>query len=185
MNAVTACIYCNYKEENKQTVPGFIASLLKQVIQDQPQISAGVKSFYEHHKRQGTRPTLQEFTKEFQLRTKRYSRVFIVIDALDECLERDRAYLITQLQALSSTVSLMVTSRPLTSIKRLFKGATSLNICADDEDVRRYIAGRINRDSRLGVLLQGNSALQDTVVDKIIAKAGGMYVLPAVFNETR
>jgi hypothetical protein len=173
-NSAIACIYCNYKEQTKQTVPEFIASLLKQVFQDQLQISDSVKSFYNHHKAQGTRPTLQEFRKAFQLEIENYSRVYIVIDALDECLERDRAYLITQLQSMGSIVSLMVTSRPLISMEKLFEAATRLDICADNDDVRKYIGGRISRDNRLAVHVEGDRALQETVIYKIIVKARGM-----------
>jgi hypothetical protein len=83
------------------------------------------------------------------------SDIFIVVDALDECIERDQEYLITELQSLASTVHVMVTSRPLPSIEQLFHGATRLEIHATKDDVRKYIDGQISREHRLALLVKG------------------------------
>jgi hypothetical protein len=46
---------------------------------------------------------------------------FIVIDALDECHEKDRMPLLKILQSLEADVRLLVTSRPFDSIATYFK----------------------------------------------------------------
>jgi hypothetical protein len=58
----TIFIYCNYKEQAEQTVSNLVASPLKQIIQDRGTILDDVRSFYQHHRRRPTRPTLDQLT---------------------------------------------------------------------------------------------------------------------------
>jgi len=102
--------------------------------------------------------------------------VFIVVDALDECPEDNgtRAGLVTELRSLPGTVNLMVTSRDLTSIARVFLGAKRLDIRANTQDLRRYIQGRISREPRLAGHVKGDPTLQDYIVKKVLENVRGM-----------
>lgn len=175
-NPEIACIYCycNYKEQKTQTVPELIASLLKQLVQDHPTISDNVKTLYNRHIVQNTRPTPDEFTKALQSEIGRYAKVYIIVDALDEFLERDQGYLITELQSLSGNINLMVTSRPLPLIEEQFHGARRLNILANDKDIRIYIESRIPRERRLVQHVKKDVTLLETMMDKIGTTARGM-----------
>ena len=82
----------------------------------------------------------------------RYSKVFIMIDALDELVEHNRGHLINNIQSLAITVNLMVTSRPLASIGPFFRDAKSIDIRANEQDVRKYIKHRILNNARLSLL---------------------------------
>jgi hypothetical protein len=184
-----ACVYCycNYKEQKSQTVSVLIASLLKQLVQDHPTISDSVKSLYDRHFVRNTRPTPDEFTKALQSEIGRYTKVYIIVDALDEFLKHDQGYLITELQSLASNVSLMVTSRPLPLIEQQFQGARRLDILANDEDIRKYIESRIPRERRLVQHVKKDVTLLETMMDKIGTTARGMYVIstskpPQIFN---
>jgi|ERR1700722_4661736 len=166
----TVFIYCAYKEQAEQTVSNLVASLLKQMVQDCSTISDGVKSFYDLHRRRATRPTLDQLTGVLISEIQTYSKVFIVVDALDECQEDDatRAMLLEVLRSLPGQVNLLVTSRDLPSIARDFEGTKRLHIRAKDNDVRAYIEGRIALGPRR---LQG---LQETIVNKILENVKGM-----------
>jgi len=170
-NVAVACIYCNYKEQIEQEVPNLVASLLKQIVQDQCETSDNVKSLYQLHNDQSTRPTLDEFTAtlESEIQVRAYSKVFIVVDALDECPEDNRVNLLDELRSLPKAVNLMVTSRYLSSIAREFQGAIRLDIRANDQDVRRYVKGRIVRAPR-----QHLKVLQESIVNKIVENVRGM-----------
>jgi hypothetical protein len=167
-----ACIYCNYKEAAEQTVPNLIASLLKQIVQPSPTISEQVKSLYTYHKNRGTRPVLDEVVKVLGSEIMTYSRVFVVVDALDECREDDstRAKLMKLLLSLPKNTSVMVTSRNLPSIAQDFGGAERLDIRAIDDDVTTYIK------NRLSVAPRHLKKLQETIVSKIVDNINGMYV---------
>jgi hypothetical protein len=177
MNVAVACIYCNYKEQAKQTVHELIASLLKQLAQQQPTLSANVKELYRRY--QGNRAIprkLAHLTKALQLEISAYSQVFIVVDALDECLEGNQRQLMIELQSLTSTlgVKLMVTSRLLASIEAQFRGAKRLDICANNDDVRTYIECRIRSEPRLARHIESHPPLQESIMNEIVANVRGM-----------
>ncbi len=95
-------------------------------MQDRPTISNHVKSLYECHFVNNTRPTAEEVVQALRAEIATYSKVFIVVDALDECLEGSQRDLVMQLGSLGSTINFMVTSRPLLLIQQLFQHAKCL-----------------------------------------------------------
>lgn len=173
------CIYCNHSEQVQQTVRELVASLLKQFVQDHPVISEWVVSLYDKHHPKATNPSLNEIMDVLRKEIGRYSKVFIIIDALDELVEQNRGHLISNIQSLGNTVNLMVTSRPLSSIGPIFRGAKSIDIRANDQDVRKYIKHRILDNSRLSLLVGAEGTLHESISDKISTNVGGMYVRPS------
>lgn len=175
-NVAVACIYFNYKERIDQTACNVIASLSKQLIQAQSEASANVKSLYAKHIRQNTRPELGNLVQAFQSEIRSCAKVFIVVDALDECPEDNgvRQHILTELRSMAVTVKLMFTSRYLTAIERELQGAIRLDIQADEDDIRLYVKGRISREHRLMRHIQADSGLRDDIENTIVDKARGM-----------
>jgi hypothetical protein len=105
-----AFIYCNYKEKTNQTAVNLVASLLKQLVQAQSVIPSKLRWLYEQHIGRNTRPTLVECSELLHMELAAYSKVFIIVDALDECDETSgaRRDLITRLLRLPPNVSLMI-----------------------------------------------------------------------------
>jgi hypothetical protein len=181
-NVAVACIFCNYKEQSTQTIEQLIASILKQIIQDQSTVSESIKAFYDDYRYIRPRhPRLADLMEALRSEIGTYSKVFLVIDALDECLEDIQGSLITRLESLATTIYLMITARPLDLIKDQFEGACHLDIYANDGDVRKYVEGRIRGNTknelRLAQLVKRNDSLQDIIMDKIVMNVRGMSVL--------
>ena len=183
-DVAVACIFCNYKEQSTQSLEELVASVLKQVIQNLPLASESIKTFCEEFRDKHRRPKLPNLIDVLRLEIRRYSKVFFVIDALDECPEDYRGRLIAELESISSTVNLMVTSRPLDLIKQEFQGACDLDINAMDGDVRKYIGSRLGirrgqtkNEILLARLAQDNCGLRDSIVDKVVTNTKGMSVL--------
>jgi hypothetical protein len=171
-NVAVLCIYCNYKEKKEQTVSNLTASLLKQILQDHPRVSGRIKQFYEHHQERADRPTVGEITKVLKAQFTLFSKVFIIVDALDECPEDDgtRADLVETLRMLrAKNMKLMVTSRDIPSIDLAhdFEGVTRLDIRARDEDVRAFVECHISR-------YRFTSDLKQSIVEKIAENVKGM-----------
>jgi hypothetical protein len=162
-------MYCNYKEQTEQTATNLIASLLEQLVQDCRSISENTKSFYNQHRNQSTSPTLDEFITALGTEIKTYSKVFIVVDALDECSESNgsRAKLLRALRSLTGPVNLMVTSRDLPSIEQYFRQAQHLRICPTDEDVTKFIQSQLADYPNL-------FHMRDIITTKIVEKVNGM-----------
>jgi hypothetical protein len=79
-----AYIYCNFRLQHEQKCSDLIVNLLKQLVQEQHSIPESVKKLYKLHKHK-TRPLPGEFLRALYQVTAAYSRVFFIIDALDEC----------------------------------------------------------------------------------------------------
>jgi hypothetical protein len=91
-------------------------------------LSDDVQDLYKSHSRHNIRPKLGEISEILKSETGRYSKIFVVVDALDECAEDkgSRESLLNELRKLQPIASLMVTSRFIDSIAREFEGMLQL-----------------------------------------------------------
>jgi len=177
-NVAIAYIYCSYKEPN-QTAINLIGSLLRQLIHAQSTIPDDIVRLYRYHLHQQTRPRLAEYSKLLQSEVRRFSKAFIIIDALDECSESDGIRgLLPEVQKLLPDIYLLVTSRHIGNIERGFEGVNRLEIRASDADVKDYLNARIEQDPQLARHIKADPTLRYTILNTIIQKTNGMYVLP-------
>lgn len=172
-----AYLYCDFRRQDEQKAEDLLASLLKQLTQGLPSLPDTVKSLYDRHTVKGTRPSLDEISKSLQSVAVLYSRVFIIVDALDECRASDgsRARFLAEafnLQA-KCRANLFATSRLIPEITEKFDRSISLEIRASAEDVRRYVHSHI---SRLPSFVGYNPELQEDIETEIINPADGVYV---------
>ena len=172
-NVGIAYIYCTYREET-HTATNLISSLLKQLLQQLRPISSSILDLYRHHRDKTTRPSLSEYSRLLAAELHRFSKVFVVIDALDECTEegRVREQFLTEVLKLIPSVSLLLTSRDIPDMKRKFEVAARLDIQASDEDIRIYLESRI--ETELASFIKRDSTLRTDILTTIIEKAQGM-----------
>jgi len=173
-----AYLYCNFRRQDEQKPEDLIASLLKQLTQEQSFMSASVKTLYYQHKDKRTRPLLNEILGVLQSVAVTYSRVFIIIDALDEC-QISGSYQQRFLSSLFNLqvnygINLFITSRPILNIEKEFKGKIILEIRASEEDVRRYLEDHM---FRLPGFVVRSLELQEEIKTSIIKATDGMYVV--------
>jgi hypothetical protein len=170
-------LYFNFRRQEEQRTQDLLASLLKQLTQGQSFLAESVKSLYDNHRHKHTRPSVDEISKTLQSVVTLYSRVFIIVDALDECQVsngcRTRFLLeIFNLRA-KCRASLFVTSRFIPDIDEKFKEGTRLEIRASNPDVQRYLDGHM---SQLPGCVLRSSELQNEIKAEIIKAVDGMYV---------
>ena len=117
-----------------------------------------------------------------------FDEVFIILDALDECRERED--LITDIEGMAAwdtpKLRLLVTSRRERDIEE------SLSLLLDDEnkiciqsylardDIRAYVQGRIQTDRKLKRWQK--QEVRNEIQDVLVMKAGGMQVFPHPFH---
>jgi hypothetical protein len=145
-------------------------------MQDQSLISLNIRNLYDTHVNKKTSPTPTELLGALKTEIGAFSKVFIIVDALDECSEEDnkRANLLDMLLSLPKNVKLLVTSRPLPTIQIDLEGIARLDIRADDKDVRMYVKGRIPREKRLARHVRKDPDLGETLEETIVNSAKGM-----------
>jgi Cdc6-like AAA superfamily ATPase len=173
-----AYLYCNFRQQHEQKPTDLLASLLKQLVQEQSSIPQSVKSLYERHKDKRTRPSFDEISKALHFIVADYSQSFIIIDALDECEVSNggRKQLLSEISSLQAKTkaSFFATSRFIPEIEKEFKGHILLEIYASNEDVQRYLDGHM---FQLPSFVLSNFDLQEEVKTAIISAVNGMYVV--------
>jgi hypothetical protein len=173
-----AYIYCDFRKQSEQTADDLLASLLRQLAGSQPFLPACVNDLHDRHKWQRTRPLLDELSEVLQSVVGIYSRVFIVVDALDECQVSDgsRSKFLSEIFSLQIRgANIFATSRPIPEITENFEGNLTLQIHAREEDVRRYLDGQMFRLPRF---VTDNVELQEEIKTEIINSVDGMCVRP-------
>ncbi|XTI89039.1 hypothetical protein V2W45_1399781 [Cenococcum geophilum] len=180
-----AYIYCNFRRQDEQKADRLLASLLRQLSQERPLLADIVKTLYDCHKDKRTRPSLDEILGVLQSVAATYSRVFIIVDALDECQISDgcRQRFLSGLFNLQAKcgANLFATSRPISSIEKEFEGNTMLEIRASEEDVRRYLEGDM---FRLPAFVVRSLELQEEIKTRIIKAVDGMFLLAQLHLES-
>ena len=137
-------------------------------------VSSHVKSLYKRHLHLNTRPTVDELTEALKIEISTYARVFLVIDALDECPQNGEsgAQFLHILRSLR--VNLLLTARDIPLIARKFRGINRLEIRAKKEDIKKYIEGRLSLDTQLRLVLGRNTGLQLEMVNNVAGNVHGM-----------
>ncbi|KAL7817091.1 hypothetical protein V8C26DRAFT_75563 [Trichoderma gracile] len=173
-----AYIYCDYRRQYEQNAVDMLASLVKQLAQKQAAMPECIQSIYDQLKKQPRRPSLDELSKLLSSTSLIYFKVFIVVDALDEC-QLSGGCLKTFLSALfklqaSTNVNIFATTRFIPEIMEEFRQSSSLKISAKDEDVQDYLAGNM---VRLPSYVLTNLELQNEIKDTITRAADGMFLI--------
>lgn len=172
-----AYIYCNFRRQDEQKIDNLLTSLLKQLAESQPSLPVAVKELYNRHTMKRTRPSLDEISKSLQAVTTLYSRVFLIVDALDEyqvsnsCRQRFLLEIFS-LQA-NHGVNLFTTSRFIPEITTKFQGNILLEIRASKEDIGRYLEAHMKH---LSPFDDWSRQLQDEIKVAIADAVDGMYV---------
>jgi DNA-binding MarR family transcriptional regulator len=170
-----AYLYCNYKRQADQTAPDLVAAIIKQLVQDRPSIAQSLSILYERHRVRGTRPPLGELSSVLHSVLANYSKVYVVLDALDECPEQNRTRnllleICRNLQR-QTGLRLMVTSRQISDILEEFEDAPLIEVRANNSDLKRFVMGNVDRFAKFVRL---NTDLQDLVQNRVIEAADGM-----------
>lgn len=173
-----AYFYCNFRRQNDQKIDDLLLNLLKQLSGYQASLPGAVKDMFDLHSPRQNRPSTKEISTALKFVIDAYSKVFIVVDALDECQMDDgcRMGFLSEVFHLHETcqLSLFATSRHIPDIEKMFGSSMRLEIRASDKDVERYLDGRI---SQLPGYVHQSTDLQNEIKIGIIKAVDGMYVI--------
>ncbi|RYP58651.1 hypothetical protein DL770_010383 [Monosporascus sp. CRB-9-2] len=127
---------------------------------------------------------------------KSFTRVFIIVDALDECLDdpetNTRSRFLGSLHKLPENTHILYTSRPIDGLNRQIQGnrqaaISELVISASDEDLWKYFENRINSLEHLKQIVdqgrQRDDAFMQMVLNTIVERSQGMFLLAQLHME--
>jgi hypothetical protein len=170
-----AYVYLDYANRKGQTVESIISSLTKQLSMWKKN-NGDIQRLYEQCQKGISRPDLSQLASTLQAVCNGFKRVFLVLDALDECEDERRALLLAQLENLDqSRCRFFFTSRPhLLDLQKSLRDSPQITIKAQSSDIKLLIQKRIESDSALSELVEKNERLKAAIVDEIIKNAKDM-----------
>ncbi|PKS10137.1 hypothetical protein jhhlp_001887 [Lomentospora prolificans] len=175
-----AYIYFHFRMHEKQGLDNLVSSLLKQLCELLSSVPAVVQDLYKRHTSVRTRPTVDELLDALAIVATSYTKVFIVVDALDECQENHgcRKTFIDKLLHLQgrAKVNLFATSRFIPNITERFKKEDWFEIRASTADIERYLDHRVQISTVAAV-----QQLRDDIKTTISQAADGMFLLARIY----
>ncbi|KAJ7444039.1 ankyrin repeat domain-containing protein [Mycena latifolia] len=183
-DTAVACIYLNHKEREVQTPENLLSSVWKQLVVDRS-LPQAAHDLYKHHCQRGTRPSLTEVSNLLEAAMGQYSKLYIIVDALDEYPDEQRQILLEQLSILQGpTTSLMMTSRPHVILDDCFSGVQYLEIQATEDDIHNYVDQQIQKFPRLRKHVQTRPELHAEIKDQLTSNVQGMFLLAKLHIES-
>ncbi|KAK2795967.1 hypothetical protein FQN50_009649 [Emmonsiellopsis sp. PD_5] len=184
-NIGIAYIYCNFRRKSDQKAEDLLASLLKQLAQGLPSVPDSLKTLYTKHTKAQTRPSFREISETLQSLVMAHSRVYVLVDALDECQMSDghRTTFLAELFSCYSKceMNIFATSRFVPEIVQQFKSGLSIEIRASNDDVLAYLEGRMGQ---LPSFVQRNQPLQEEIKKCITEAVDGMFLLAQLYFDS-
>ncbi|EHK48634.1 hypothetical protein TRIATDRAFT_173359, partial [Trichoderma atroviride IMI 206040] len=174
-----AYIYCDHRHKETQQIDELIASILKQLTQKLFSLPDCIRQMYEKHKYGQTRPSLNEILGVLHTIIGEYSRVFIIVDALDECPTSSgcRQTFLKELSNLQNQfgVNCFATSRLDPDIIAQFRtNSISLEIRENAKDVQLYVKRYMEQ---LPAFTELDQWQQETMLVKVLEHVDKRYDL--------
>ncbi|KAH7014465.1 uncharacterized protein B0I36DRAFT_436433 [Microdochium trichocladiopsis] len=178
-NIGLAYIYFTFSRQRDQTVEHVLASLLVQFLRQKVTLPDHIRDLSERHQKKGTLPTHDDLMQAFHRVVSAFHRVYIVLDALDECAAESqrRAKIMTDLSEIQARadVNILATSRINGDIASLVtrQNTATLPIVTQDQDMVNMLRDRLGAFDRQ--LYSDDFA--DLVVTKVARASRDMFLL--------
>jgi ankyrin repeat protein len=183
----TACLFIFFDEQNtaEQTAHRLCIELLRQLVSQQVEVSDKVRHLYSSCGRRCTSPSQHDVLDAVRQELTRFSRTWLVIDALDACpahaRENRREDFLRVIRTFPPTVNFLITSRQRNQQMRQWDAEEEVEITLNQHDLRRFIEGRIeHHKSRNGQLANVDV---ETVIKGVSEQAQGMFLLAHLHME--
>ncbi|GAP92637.1 hypothetical protein SAMD00023353_5900170 [Rosellinia necatrix] len=107
----------------------------------------------------------------------KFQRMFVVIDALDECNEAQREALLDHISRLYPWANVLITSRVMGSDLERFTDVRVLRIVSAEVDMHAYIRTRITSSRKLAENIKRKPELENEIVRVVSERAQGLFLL--------
>ncbi|KAL9116967.1 MAG: hypothetical protein Q9187_006501, partial [Circinaria calcarea] len=150
-----AYYYFDFNDERKQRLEGLLRSILAQLSSQKVKLPKEIQRLYDESTRHQQQPNLSSLMETFFLLIRRFRRVYLVVDALDECTEReDLLNFINEVaNQKANNASILVASRKEQDFVTGLEDITTKSLCVQDapteHDIRLFIQKRLMRDPKL------------------------------------
>lgn len=171
--AAVVCLYLEYERMQEQSLQSLLAAILRQLVQQCPQIPKSVTELHKTHTEFRSQPLLEEINSVMADVLQKFPQAFLVVDALDECSEDTIRELLSNLRShqKSTGMKILATSRPTVDFKEFFEDYDSMEIKALVQDVKAVLDALIIKLPRL---VREDKRLQVKIKNSIVEAVDGM-----------
>ena len=180
-NIAVAGFYCDFPSQQEQTINNTVGAILKQLV-GRGRIMKDLRVAFQKASQElgGRGPRLVDMVGMLRTAIASIPRVFICIDALDECLPRCLPELLGSLRDIvkeAPNTRIFLTGRPHVwgDIQRYFSQTIVIPLNPNTNDIRDYVEMRLDRDSETEAMSNG---LRADIVRVIQEKISDMCVGP-------
>lgn len=163
--------YCDYEYQKVETAEYLLRSLAKQVAAQIDVIPEDLLSLHKDAQTKSELPSLGALTGLLICLCRGFSGAFVVIDALDENLHKNKLVLILK-KLEEAKIKVFITSRRLPELQEAFGKQVSLEIKAAASDVQNYVTSRFDEIDEFDALTFGR--IREEITEEIVQHANGM-----------
>lgn len=172
-----AYLYLAY--EDRPPLEHLLGSVAKQLL-DSTKLPPSLKRIWNRQRHIFDRnspsqqhPSLEE-VHEILADVTRDRQVYIIVDALDECVPELRVNLVNHLQKISKDINLLVTSRMFEGFDRMAEGFSQIPVAARSDDIQRYIDYVIEKRGGLQDTIKEDPNLRKYIGESVTQKSSQM-----------
>ncbi|KAM0420988.1 hypothetical protein ACHAPT_011231 [Fusarium lateritium] len=169
-----AFVYLDFKQQFE--LVHLLGSILRQLAADHSSALDSIRNLRDKCRAQSRALSLSKIREILQSIAPSFSRLFIVVDALDEGEQHLSDELVSEIFHLQQEcgANFFATSRNIPGIKAGFEGVRTLEIRVNDEDVRGYVDSYM---SKLPGFVTRSPELQEKTRTGIFEAIDGMFLL--------
>ena len=179
-NTPVTCFYFDFAARKEQTATSMLGSLLKQIVSGTGVLEDIWRALRDQKEAvNGRKPQLADIVKMLQLITSS-QRIFMVIDALDECTAVQRFRLFDSLKEIlekSRSSRIFVTGRPHIRAEietRLAGRVTAISVGPTRDDIVRFLRVRLSEDETPDAM---DESLEAEILEKIPGNISEMWAV--------
>lgn len=167
------CLFCDYNARTEQNSVHLLRALLRQPAKSKSVTPKPLKDLYVKSDMGQLPLGPNELLGVIQSTALTFTKIFVVMDALDECNSPNRVHLLRDLHSLqrSCDIRVLITCRYLPGVERIMGPKTTLEVPARDSDMEPYVHKRLDE---LPSCICDNPHTRDRVMDAVVTGANGL-----------
>lgn len=174
-----AYFYFDFNSGEKQAIDGFLCSVLAQLSCQMEPFPDSIIALYDENYKLSSRPKRDMLVGTLFTLAKNFRRVYVVVDALDECSDRIGIadLIVTIMSRKKEEINILGTSRKEQELEVGLRDVSSQGISVQsamvDRDIALHVRSQLSKDNQL----RGwSDSVKTEIETALVEGAHGMYV---------
>lgn len=176
--------YCGTDNSSDPNYDTIFRSFMQQLVKYRPTALRSVRNLHAKELN-GERVNMEEYLTALRDELSDLDRLYVVIDAVDEWSNSPKPVieLFAHLKSIGTHVNILATSRPIFQAQKLDAGYAKVDLHLPEDDLGTYIRSRLSKSDQN--FLARDKLLQENVLDTVIRRSEGLYVLSSAGKTLR